>query len=215
MAQHTHRIIVHAGGPISTVSADALAADTAQVVACASIARHAERHCRYTDALHQVFELRIDGRSAIGVSRFGRGLIRSIPQTVRYRCLLPPAVPRSSPDAVCPNVSSWVMGAGRVAMEITIFGVGFGTHTPQIATRRCSKALGAPAHHRLDGGILFGNRLFKTNGIDVQRPWRTDSLVPKPAWPPSGQDARSCRRRSMPRSALLSARHVRRGGHTG
>ena len=25
-------------------------------------------------------------------------------------------------------------GAGRVAMEITIFGVGFGTHTPQIAT---------------------------------------------------------------------------------
>ena len=132
-AQHAHRIIVHAGGPISIVSADALAADTAQVVACAGIVRHAERHFVDIDALHQVFELRIDGRGAIGVSGFGRGLIRSIRR-------------RSGTVACSPGRAAFVTGrrlperllmgdgAGRVAMEITIFGVGFGTHTPQIAT---------------------------------------------------------------------------------
>lgn len=109
------------------------AADTAQVVACAGIVRHAERHFVDIDALHQVFELRIDGRSAIGVSGFGRGLIRSIRR-------------RSGTVACSPGRAAFVTGrrlperllmgdgAGRVAMEITIFGVGFGTHTPQIAT---------------------------------------------------------------------------------
>lgn len=74
-----------------------------------------ERHFVDIDALHQVFELRIDGRSAIGVSRFGRGLIRSIRRRSGTVACSPGRAAFVTGRRL-PDVSSWVRG-GSVAMK--------------------------------------------------------------------------------------------------